>query len=157
MKPRHQKIRCFYLKLVFQFFKVSVTLVVNTIFGLNSWEWCEYKLLYLALMNLKRKKIQVFLSSRLYLGKRKTQIEYANLNWNGVPKNLDFEISGSPNRDAAKNWYRVLSWSSFYFKPWEMWLLLNYGLKTSLLSFFDYFFCFFTYCSKNSDNHIYIY
>ena len=60
MKPRHQKIRCFYLKLVFQFFKVSVTSVVNTIFGLNSWEWCEYKLLYLALINLKRKKIQVF-------------------------------------------------------------------------------------------------
>ena len=60
MKPRHQKIRCFYLKLVFQFFKVSVTLVVNTIFGLNSWEWCEYKLLYLALINLKRKKIQIF-------------------------------------------------------------------------------------------------
>ena len=66
MKPRHQKIRCFYLKLVFQFFKVSVSLVVNTIFGLNSWEWCEYKLLYLALINLKRKKIQIFVIAPIF-------------------------------------------------------------------------------------------
>ena len=35
--------------------------------------------------------------------------------------------------------------------------LLNYGLETSILSFFNSIFGFFTYCSKGSDTDIYIY
>ena len=35
--------------------------------------------------------------------------------------------------------------------------LLNYGLETSILSFFNSIFGFFTYCSKASDKYSYLY
>ena len=103
MIPGHKKKSPFLLKTRFYFLKLSDAVVVNPIFGHNSWESFEHKLLYLALINFKRKKKKCrFWSSRHYCGKTKTQIEYATLNWNGVPKNWDFEISGSRNGDAAK-------------------------------------------------------
>ena len=40
----------------FDLFKVLVALVVNPVFGHNSWECFEHKLHYFTLINFKRKK-----------------------------------------------------------------------------------------------------
>ena len=94
-ETRTQKKSMFLLKTrFFNFLKLSVAVVANSIFGHNSVECFEHKLHYLVLITVKRKIICRIFSSRLYFGKPITQIDYVNLNGNSVPK-WDFEILGS--------------------------------------------------------------
>ena len=134
MIPGHKKKSPFLLKTRFYFLKLSDAVVVNPMFGHNSWESFEHKLLYLALINFKRKKKKCrFWSSRHHCGKTKTQIEYATLNWNGVPKNCTLKFQ-APEKGTRQKFSTacsadpVFSLSPDKFDLGQLWIRNEYSV-----------------------------